>query len=73
MVFIDGAEVRPEESSTTSSSRILDIDFEEGDSDIEIIGTFIIPEFGSLAILVLVVAFSSIWIFSMKRKLLFRI
>jgi len=38
LVYIDGAEVRPEETSTTQTSRILKIEFEEGDSDIEIIG-----------------------------------
>jgi len=42
LVDIDGREVRPEETSTTQTSRILKIEFEEGDSDIEIIGTFII-------------------------------
>lgn len=56
LVFIDGAEVRPEESSSDSDSRVLKINFEEGDSDIEVIGTFVVPEFGSIALFVLVVS-----------------
>ncbi len=67
LVFIDGAEVRPEETSTTQTSRILKIEFEEGDSDIEIIGTFVVPEFGSIAILILFLAIiSSIFVSSKK-------
>ncbi len=67
LVFIDGAEVRPEEKSTTQTSRILNIDFEEGDSDIEIIGTFVVPEFGSIAILILFLAIISAIFVSSKK------
>lgn len=67
LVFIDGAEVRPEETSTTQTSRTLKIEFEEGDSDIEIIGTFVVPEFGSIAILILFLAIISAIIFSSKK------
>jgi predicted secreted protein with PEFG-CTERM motif len=67
LVFIDGAEVRPEEISTTQTSRILKIEFEEGDSDIEIIGTFVVPEFGSIAILILFLAIISAIFVSSKK------
>ena len=67
LVFIDGAEVRPEETSTTQTSRILKIEFEEGDSDIEIVGTFVGPEFGSIAILILFVAIISAIFVSSKK------
>jgi len=67
LIFIDGAEVRPEETSTTQTSRILKIDFEEGDSDIEIIGTFVVPEFGSIAILILFLAIISAIFVSSKK------
>lgn len=67
LVFIDGAEVRPEETSTTQITRILKIDFEEGDSDIEIIGTFVVPEFGNIAILILFVAIISAIFVSSKK------
>ncbi len=67
LIFIDGAEVRPEEISTTQTSRILKIEFEEGDSDIEIIGTFVVPEFGSIAILILFLAIISAIFVSSKK------
>lgn len=67
LIFIDGAEVRPDETSTTQTSRILKIDFEEGDSDIEIIGTFVVPEFGSIAILILFLAIISAIFVSSKK------
>ncbi len=67
LFFIDGAEVRPEETSTTQTSRILKIAFEEGDSDIEIIGTFVVPEFGSIAILILFLAIISAIFVSSKK------
>jgi len=67
LIFIDGAEVRPEETSTTQTSRILKIDFEEGDSDIEIIGTFVVPEFGSITILILFLAIISAIFVSSKK------
>ncbi len=67
LIFIDGAEVRPDETSTTQTSRILNIDFEEGDSDIEIIGTFVVPEFGNIAILILFLAIISAIFVSSKK------
>lgn len=67
LIFIDGAEVRPEETSTTQTSRTLKIEFEEGDSDIEIIGTFVVPEFGSIAILILFLAIISAIFVSSKK------
>lgn len=68
IILIDGVEVPYEEITTTSNSRIITIEFEEGDSDIEIIGTFVIPEFGNIVMLVLILAITSI-IISTKRKI----
>jgi hypothetical protein len=56
IILIDGLEVPYQESSTGPDSRIITIQFEEGDSDIEIIGTSVIPEFGSVVFAILVVA-----------------
>ena len=67
LVFIDGAEVRPEETSTTQSLRVLTIEFEEGDSDIEIIGTFVVPEFGTITIFILFLAIISAIFVSSKK------
>ena len=49
----------------------LTIPFSYGSEEIEIIGTFVIPEFGTIAALVLVVAISSILIISAKNKQIF--
>jgi len=68
IILIDGIEVPYEEISTDSQSRRIAIDFEEGDSDIEIIGTFVVPEFGSVAMLVLTISIVSIIFLSFKIR-----
>jgi len=64
-----GIEVPYEEISTDSQNRRISIDFEEADSDIEIIGTFVVPEFGSIAMLVLIISIISIIILSNKFRI----
>ena len=56
IILIDDIYVPYQESTTGSDSRVITINFEEGDSDIMIIGTWIIPEFGTMATIVLVAA-----------------
>lgn len=55
IIQIDGLQV-PYTETVDADSRLVTINFQKGDSDIEIIGTFVIPEFGSLAVIVFVVA-----------------
>jgi predicted secreted protein with PEFG-CTERM motif len=55
IILIDGIEVAYLESVVHSESRVITINFEEGDSDIEIIGTYVIPEFGAIVMMVLIV------------------
>ncbi|HEY5735751.1 MAG TPA: PEFG-CTERM sorting domain-containing protein [Nitrosopumilus sp.] len=55
IILIDGIEVAYQESVVHSESRVITIEFEEGDSDIEIIGTYVVPEFGTIVMLVLIV------------------
>jgi predicted secreted protein with PEFG-CTERM motif len=69
IIFIDGLEV-PYQETTNPNSRLLTIQFQEGDSDIEIIGTQVIPEFGPIAMIVLVAAISSALVISAKKNLL---
>jgi len=54
-VLVDGEEVNFEEI-TTSTDRTLTIEFSAGAEQIEIIGTFVIPEFGTIAAMILAVA-----------------
>ena len=44
-----------EEETTHSEIRTLTIDFEEGDSKIQIIGTYVIPEFGTIVMIILTI------------------
>ena len=67
-VLVDGAEVDFEET-TTSEDRTLTIPFEDGNTQIEIIGTFVIPEFGTIAVIVLAVAIVSIVAISSRSRL----
>ncbi|KAF6245163.1 PEFG-CTERM sorting domain-containing protein [Nitrosopumilus sp. b2] len=55
IILIDGVEVAYQESMVHSDSRVITINFEQGDSDIEIIGTYIVPEFGTIAMMILLV------------------
>jgi len=68
IILIDGIEVIYDEAITNENTRTITIQFEEGDSDIEIIGTFIIPEFGTIASLILAFSIISVIILSTKKK-----
>jgi len=68
IILIDGIEVSYQET-TTSTSRTLTIQFAEGDSEIEIIGTYIIPEFGSIATMILSVGILFVIVVSASRIL----
>ena len=67
-VLVDGEEVDFEEI-TTSVDRTLTIEFFAGTEQIEIIGTFVIPEFGTIAAMILAVAIISIIAISAKSRL----
>ena len=56
-----------EEIGTSSEYRTIRIPLENDDKWIEVIGTYVIPEFGSIAIIILVVAITSTIIISKSR------
>ncbi len=60
IILIDGIEVPYQESVTNSDSRVITINFEEGDSDIEIIGTYVVPEFGTIVMMILIVGIMTV-------------
>jgi predicted secreted protein with PEFG-CTERM motif len=60
-----------QETSNTVTARTLQIPFLDGTSQIEIIGTVIIPEFGPIAAMVLAIAVVSIIVISKKTGLRF--
>ena len=67
LIYLDGSEVTYQESTIKSESRLITIQFQEGNSKIDIIGTYVVPEFGSVAVLVLVIAASSVLVLSKKH------
>ena len=67
-VLVDGEEVDFDEI-ISSTDRILTIAFSAGAEQIEIIGTFVIPEFGTIAAMILAVAIISIIAISAKSRL----
>ena len=69
-ILVDGDETN-HKASSAGEFWTLTIPFSYGSEEIEIIGTFVIPEFGTIAALVLVVAISSILIISAKNKQIF--
>jgi len=60
-------QVEYEEIAVSSDYRTVRIPLEEGDKWVEVIGTYVIPEFGSIVIIILVVAVSSAIIISKSR------
>jgi len=68
-VLIDGVESDFDETRT-GVERTLTIEYPEGTEEIEIIGTYVIPEFGGIAVLILMVSVFSV-IFVSRNKLAF--
>ena len=67
-VLVDGEETNHDSSSTDDTWTLI-IPFYNGSEEIEIIGTFVIPEFGTIAAIILAVAITSIIAISAKSKL----
>ena len=60
-------QVEYEEIAVSPDYRTIRIPLEEGDKWVEVIGTYVIPEFGSIVIIILVVSVSSAIIISKSR------
>ncbi|MDH3278670.1 MAG: PEFG-CTERM sorting domain-containing protein [Nitrosopumilus sp.] len=54
IILIDSIEIPYQESIIDKDSRVVTINFEQGDSDIEIIGTYVVPEFSTVAVMILI-------------------
>ncbi len=67
-ILVDAEEVDFDET-ITSTGRTLTIPFSTGAEEIEIIGTWVVPEFGTIAAMILAVAIISIIAVSAKSKL----
>jgi len=69
VVLAEGQESDFEETGATETDRMLSIPFTYGTTQIEIIGTFAIPEFGPIAAVVLVISIMAIIVVSAKTRL----
>ncbi len=67
-VLVDGEET-VFHAEQTPDSWTLRIPFYNGSEEIEIVGTFVIPEFGTIAAIILAVAITSIIVLSAKTRL----
>ena len=67
IILIDGEEVVYQELVVHSDFRVITINFEEGDSDIEIIGTYVVPEFGTIAMMILIVGIVTVILASRNK------
>ena len=68
-VLVDGEEVDFQQKIEANGDRTLTIPFPAGAEEIEIIGTFVVPEFGTIAVMILAVAIISIIAVSAKSRL----
>ena len=71
IVLVDGEEKDTSTETTTADTRTITVPFTAGAGQIEIIGTWIVPEFGPIAALVLAIAIISIIAVSAKTGLRF--
>jgi len=55
IILIDDLQTTYDESKLYSDFRTITINFEEGDSEIQIIGTHVVPEFGTIVMIILTI------------------
>jgi len=55
IILINNTQTTYEEIQSDSTVRIIEINFEKGDSEIQIIGTHVIPEFGTIVMIILTI------------------
>ena len=55
IILINDGQTTYEEIQSDSTVRVIGINFEKGDSEIQIIGTYVIPEFGTIVMIILTI------------------
>ena len=68
-ILVDGEQSDDYEITVTDEDRTITIQFQAGTEEIEIIGTWVIPEFGTIAAMILAIAIISIIAISARSKL----
>ena len=72
IILIDSIETTYEELDSNQIQRTVTINFEEGDSTIDIIGTHVVPEFGTITLMIIMIGIATTIIIS-KNKLQIKI
>jgi len=67
IILIDNMETTYDEPTLYSEIRTITIDFEKDDSKIQIIGTHVIPEFGTIVMIVLTIGIMASIVFTRNR------
>ena len=67
IILINDVQTTYEESPSFSDFRILTINFDQGDSEIQIIGTYVIPEFGTIVMIILTIGIMTSILFTKNR------
>ena len=67
IVLIDNVQTTYQEPTLYSDIRTITIEFEEGDSEIQIIGTYVIPEFGTITMIVLTIGIITSILFTRNK------
>ena len=71
IILVDGDYTEYEEEAVFGELRVIAIDFEQNDTEIVIIGTYIIPEFGMIAVMILVTGIIMITLVSTNKSSIF--
>lgn len=67
--ILHGTSIATVDESATDESRVLDIDFSQGSSEIEITGTFLVPEFGIIPAIMLASAVAAVIVASRRYSI----
>ena len=67
IILIDNMETTYDEPTLYSEIRTITIDFQKDDSKIQIIGTHVIPEFGTIVMIVLTIGIMASIVFTRNR------
>ena len=71
IILIEGQEVSYVQTASSNDSRTIKFDFLNGDKEIQVIGTYAIPEFGIIAVLILITGIIAVVLLTRKKSKLF--
>ena len=73
IVLIDNIPASYSESGVQEDSRVITINFEEGDANILVIGTYVVPEFGTVTMMMILIAGVTAAVLAVRRNSKFQL